>query len=89
MAGANGVSGAARAAILVFAGSAAGTLMGFGISKFSEVLKPLADPLIKLDFPFNTYLDFFFVSFSFAFTLRISAATIIGGLFGYWLARRW
>lgn len=89
MAVGKGVSAASRAAILVFAGAALGTLIGFGISKYSSLLSPLDNPLIKLDFPFNTYLDFFFVSFSFAFTLRISASTIIGGLFGYWVARRW
>ena len=89
MAVGKGISGVGRAAILVFAGAALGTMIGFGVSRYSNLLSPLADPLIKLDFPFNTYLDFFFVTFSFAFTLRISAATILGGLFGYWIARRW
>ncbi|MDA8441393.1 MAG: hypothetical protein M0Z55_03360 [Peptococcaceae bacterium] len=83
------VSKTGRTIVLILAGAALGTLMGFGVSKYSELLKPLVQPLIKLDFPLNTYLDFFFLSFSFGFTLNISASTLIGGFFGYWIASRW
>lgn len=89
MAVSKGVSQMGRTVVLIVSGAALGTLMGVGLSKYSDLLRPLVEPLIKLNFPLNTYLDFFFVSFSFGFTLNISASTLIGGFFGYWIARRW
>jgi hypothetical protein len=88
MATGRGTSGIGRTIVLIFAGAALGTLIGSGVSKYG-LLNKLVQPMLTLNFPLNTYVDFFFLTLSFGFTLKISGATILGGLFGYWIARKW
>lgn len=83
-----GSSGIGRTIVLILAGAALGTLIGSGVSKYG-LFRPLVEPMLTLNFPLNTYVDFFFLTLSFGFTLKISAVTIIGGFFGYWIARKW
>jgi len=80
-------SGAGRTILLILSGAAIGTLIGYGLEKIS-FLAPFLRPAV-LDFPSHTYLDFFFITFTFGFRLNISIATIIGALGGYYLARKW
>ena len=91
MAVAKGASKIGRTIVLILSGAALGTLMGFGVLKYDMLrpLKPFVEPLIVLNFPLGTYLDFFFLTFHFGFTLKISAVTLVGGLLGYWITRRW
>lgn len=77
-----------RTIVLILCGAALGTLMGSGLSKYG-LLTPLTEPILVLNFPLSTYVDFFFLSFSFGFTLKVTASTLIGGIFGYWITRRW
>lgn len=80
-------SGAGRTILLILSGAAIGTLMGYGLEKFT-FLAPFLRPAV-IDFPSHTYLDFFFISLSFGLRLNITFATIIGALGGYYLARKW
>ncbi len=79
-------SGAGRTILLILIGAALGTLLGFGLEKF-----PLFAPFLKpavIDIPSHTYIDFFFISFSFGFRLSITIATLLGALGGYYLSRK-
>ena len=91
MAAAKGISNVGRTIVLILSGAAVGTLMGLGIIKydFFQFLKPLVDPLLTINFPLGTYVDFFFLTLHFGFTLKISATSLLGGLVGYWVASRW
>ncbi len=88
MAISKGASGIGRTFVLIFSGAALGTLIGSGVSKYG-LLTPLVQPMLTLNFPLNTYVDFFFLTLSFGFNLKISAVTILGGFLGYWIARKW
>lgn len=68
-------------------GAAIGTLIGYGLEKVT-FLQAFLRPAV-IDFPSHTYLDFFFLSLSFGFRLNISIATLLGGIGGYYMARKW
>ncbi|MDR3270086.1 MAG: DUF4321 domain-containing protein [Peptococcaceae bacterium] len=87
MAGGRNSSGAGRPIILILTGAAFGTVISFALESFG-VLKIILRPFV-LDIPSHTYLDFFFLSFSFGLHLNITIATIAGALGGYYLARKW
>lgn len=73
--------------LLILTGAALGTLFGFGLDKYG-IFAPFLRPAV-IDIPSHTYLDFFFLSFSFGLRLNITAATLIGALGGYYLSRKW
>ncbi|WP_206811001.1 DUF4321 domain-containing protein [Paradesulfitobacterium ferrireducens] len=80
-------SGAGRMVLLILTGAALGTLFGFGLDKYG-IFAPFLRPAV-IDIPSHTYLDFFFLSFSFGLRLNITAATLLGALGGYYLSRKW
>lgn len=80
-------SGTGRTILLIMTGAALGTLIGFGLQKYG-IFAPFLRPAV-IDFPSHTYLDFFFLSFSFGFRLSITFATLLGALGGYYLSRKW
>ncbi|MDR3288105.1 MAG: DUF4321 domain-containing protein [Peptococcaceae bacterium] len=87
MAAGRNIYGVGRRLLLIFAGAAIGSAVGFGLENyglFKTVLRPFV-----VDVPSHTYLDFFFLSFSFGLRLNITAATILGALGGYYLSRKW
>lgn len=73
--------------LLILTGAALGTLFGFGLDKYG-IFAPFLRPAV-IDIPSHTYLDFFFLSFSFGLRLNITAATLLGALGGYYLSRKW
>ncbi len=80
-------SGLGRTILLIMTGAAIGTLIGYGLEKVAFLAGFLRPAVI--DFPSHTYLDFFFLSLSFGFQLNISIATLLGGIGGYYIARKW
>lgn len=80
-------SGAGRTILLILTGAAMGTLIGFGLEKYG-LFAPFLRPAV-IDFPSHTYLDFFFLSLSFGFRLKITIATLLGAVGGYYLSRKW
>ena len=80
-------SGTGRTILLILTGAALGTLFGFGLEKYG-IFAPFLRPAV-IDIPSHTYLDFFFMSFSFGLRLNITAATLLGELGGYYLSRKW
>jgi len=76
-----------RTIILTLTGAAFGTLVGFGLQKYG-ILTPFLRSAV-IDFPSHTYFDFFFLSLSFGFRINFNAATLLGALGGYYIARKW